>query len=87
MDPKGDKVAVLWRYPEANNLGVRYRKAFLGIVDLTTRRIQPVPGASHAADPLVWALGKVVVPRHDTSTWFRGSCITQLGILGLQARV
>lgn len=55
VDPKGDKVAVLWRYPEANNLGVRYRKAFLGIVDLTTRRIQPVPGASHAADPLVWA--------------------------------
>jgi hypothetical protein len=55
VDPKGDKVAVLWRYPEANNLGVKYRKAFLGIVDLSSRRIQPVPGASHAADPLVWA--------------------------------
>jgi hypothetical protein len=55
VDPRGDQAAVLWRRQEASSPSLGSQNAFLGIVDLATRQVQPVPGASRAADPLVWA--------------------------------
>jgi hypothetical protein len=55
VSPKADKVAVLWERPDAKSPDLRSDDSSLGIADLTTTQIQPVPDAAGATDLLAWS--------------------------------
>jgi hypothetical protein len=55
VSPNGDKVAVLWELPDAKSESLRGAAAFLGIVDIATRQVEPVPDAAGVTDLLAWA--------------------------------
>jgi hypothetical protein len=55
VSPIADKVAVLWERPNAKSPDLRSDDSFLGIADLTTTQIQPVPDAGGVTDLLAWS--------------------------------
>ncbi len=55
VSPNTDKVAVLWERPDVKSPDLRSDDSFLGIADLETTQIQPVPDAAGVTDLLAWS--------------------------------